>query len=274
MAVESRPQRWADVADSEGCEEYFAIPAFVGDAAREASPGRAMWSNPRSSLCHDTSSVSRHVIVDPVFGTSAGLRVGAPEFIPTQTMHCPLVGLCEIDSVQASVEQQCVVEPQARRQKRNKAARYLPVQRQSPQEVGVMPEASEEVWQQRMLQRQKVLDTLRARVLRLTQQQQGSGTPPYCDMENTQHCNVDDSPPQLVRTPSAWSGASSEVQKEWVLSASGPDPEDRTISRRQWRKAVDAWFKACLMVAECHGSVVSTEECISTNCDAESDCSD
>merc|ERR1719512_662324 len=123
-----------------------------------------------------------------------------------------------------------------------------------------------------MLHRQKVLETLQARVARLSQQQQqGSGTPQYCNEENTQHCNLDSSAPQLLRTPSTQSRASSEVTKEWVQYVPGPDPQDRTISRRQWRKAVDEWFKSSLMIAECHGSVVSTEECISTNCDADSD---
>lgn len=148
-------------------------------------------------------------------------------------------------------------------------------QQQISQLWGVMPDASEEVWKQRVLHRQKVLETLQARVARLSQQQQqGSGTPQHCNEDNTQQCNLDSSQPQPLRTPSAQSRASSAVTKEWIQCVPGPDPQDRAISRRQWRKAVDEWFKSSLMMAECHGSVVSTEECISTNCDADSDCSE
>jgi len=258
MVVELESQRWADVADSDDWDEMISFAApHVGDAARAASPRPKRRScSPRTSLesireCHHSSICGE-------------FRAEAPEFIPTQTMHCPLVGLCCAHDEVAEV-------PARRRRRRNGQA----LNPQPPQEWGVMPEASEETWEQRLLHRRKVLDTLQARVERLSQQHHGGSTPHKLIMEeNTEHRNLESSTPRQLRTPSTQSRTSSEVTKEWVSCVPRPDPQDRTTSRRQWRKAVDEWFKASLMMAECHGSVVSTEECISTNCDADSDCSE
>lgn len=133
---------------------------------------------------------------------------------------------------------------QQRRRRRRKAAKPAQEDGQK-QQWGVMPEVSEEVWEQRILHRRKVLTTLEARLLRLTR-----------------------------IAPQAADGGSEVLPKEQTL---GPmlDPEDRSVSRRQWRKAIDEWFKTSLLQCECNNSVASTEECISTHCgDGESEGSD
>lgn len=261
MATESRPQRWADVADSseEGEEGNYVVSVPTGEVVRTASPGPATWNG--SSERSLSSSAGSAQPARPPTG-AIGLRATAPEFIPTLTMHCPLVGLYHVqDKACGSTEvaevpaMRQVDEPQARRRRRNKAAKSLSGQL-AQQQWGVMPEASEEVWEQRVLHRRKVLETLQARLLRLSKQ------------------HVEGSSLDLQLPPSAQGVCRSEVQKEWRPRVPGPDPENRSVSRRQWRKAVDEWFKASLLQAEYPGSVVSTEECISTNCDGDSECSD
>mmetsp|Transcript_16579 Transcript_16579/g.33624 ORF Transcript_16579/g.33624 Transcript_16579/m.33624 type:complete len:250 (+) Transcript_16579:59-808(+) len=77
-------------------------------------------------------------------------------------------------------------------------------------QLGVVPEVPEETWRHRGQQRRKELATLEARVRALSLG--------VCD----QDCCVDD------------------------VDAARPDPEDRSMSRRQWKRAVDAWFKMLL----------------------------
>mmetsp|Transcript_30517 Transcript_30517/g.65725 ORF Transcript_30517/g.65725 Transcript_30517/m.65725 type:complete len:419 (-) Transcript_30517:678-1934(-) len=97
----------------------------------------------------------------------------------------------------------------------------------STQDLGVMPEASEEVWQHRAAMRSKELAFFRERLDHF-----------IAEKKECSSCVCNDFLP-------------------------APDPLDRTVSRRSWRKVIDGWLKANYMRIcpdERHGSVISTEE--------------
>lgn len=217
---------WADAADSDDdVVDHVSLPEVCREAQKqeELSCSRLM----------ETST----------------LNASAPEFIPTMSMVCPLVGVCLLQAsapeplhqgLSSGTAQSINADAvQQRRRRRKKAGKGQP----STQQWGVMPEVSEDVWEERISHRYKVLATLEARLLRLSR--------------------------GIVLSEKNQEGLMDEVQE--ILRVRKPDPEDRTVSRRQWRKAVDDWFKASLMQLEVPSSVASTEECISTNCDGDSD---
>jgi hypothetical protein len=261
---------WADVADSEG-EELDAI------------------LNSEAYLTTDDVGLVESGDARP--SKISALNASAPEFIPTMSMVCPLMcvleasmtpsapsvpreqqrrwGIAKVVSQPAPAMELCDTaelaaphlhsgsapnpaacgggEDLLQRRRRKKAGKG-----QQPTQVwGEMPEVSEEVWEERIAHRHKVLGTLEARLQRLCQN--------MIITEKSARGRNDNSAGEDLRE---------------VARSVKPDPEDRTVSRRQWRKAVDNWFKASLLQCECQGSVVSTEECISTNCDGESECSE
>jgi len=227
-AIRAAEWRWADAADSEA-EDFDDV----------SSP----------EVCQEAQKEEEELCRARLTETST-LNASAPEFIPTMSMVCPLVGVCLFQAAAAAPEHLHLdqgVSPkpaesanaddvQQRRRRRKKA-------QHQPQQWGIMPEVSEDVWEERIAYRYKVLATLEARLLRLSR--------------------------GIVLTEK---NAESIIASSQEMSRTNrPDPEDRTVSRRQWRKAVDDWFKASLLQLEVPSSVASTEECVSTNCDGDSD---
>jgi len=222
--------RWADVAESDGDSSEEAEDAARGQDGRPpAALANCSWPDRQVLLAR----------------AREGLNVAAPEFIPTLSRQCPLVGICYAVAAQ---ERQAPHDPttapplqpaEAAGVAGDAGRRQCCVR--EDRAASLMPEASEEEWQHRIEMRRKELAVLSERLER-----RGRG-----------------------------------IEK----AASMPDPTDRTISRRQWKKATDAWFKALLHVCpeEGHGSVASTEEwqshaTTSTNWEddgeRESECSD
>lgn len=240
-----RHESWADVDDSESDGEFSSEAAF--DASlEEAVPLRG---NLVGVAQHDPSrSLARHRAGE------AALNCEAVEFIPTLSMHCPLVGMCVLEPeadargtgellAGSTFEDQLGSSTAAGRRRRHRKAKKP---QQKPQEIGVMPEASDETWQHRAEMRVKELAALEAKLYAASQGKY----------------------------------AAKDTNKDETLMQ--PDPTDRTVSRRQWKRATDQWFKALLRQwcpEEGHGSVASTEELqslatLSTHCDGESECSD
>jgi len=216
-------------------EVDLAEASSRGNPAMEAAPGRQ--SSPRSRARSAASSS----LLNPL----------APDFVPTLSMFCPLVGMCVLSPLADGVTTAQAAGLHGQEFCENSAFtdRHLeppPVDnvRISP---GVLPEAPEEIWRHREQVRRRELATLEASVL-----------------------NSNDRRPM-------------EQLKDLMLPAK-PDPSDRGMSRRQWKKATNQWVKAMFSVV-CleHGagsSVASTEdmqECqssttLSTSCDGSSDC--
>lgn len=237
----------------------------AGAAAEpEAEEAASSWttSDARSSEATQERETAR--------GSTWQPNVAAPEFLPMVSVQCALVGICtfvvgvELQAITAgamgstagaasaaaasmAAADERLVRPTRRggaRQRGQRWRRGLRAAGEASSETGgacsgaqEAPEiVSEEVWEQRAQHRRKVLLGLEARLLRLA----AEGKP--------------------------W-----DRQKEELLPAR-PEPEDRSLSRRQWRRATDLWFKESAML-RCPGgpgSVASTEECISTQwCDGE-----
>jgi len=205
---------WADAADSDG---ETCMPDAASDISEKCVSPAVTW---RPS---DTFA----------------LNAQAPAFIPTLSMVCPLVGVYVMQGTPAQAYGE---DPQQWRRGKKQAWRN------APQEWTVIPEVTEDVWEDRIAYRYKVLDLLEKRLVRLTQTA------------------------ALEKSHAGWA------------QDDKPDPENRYMSRRQWRKAADDWFKAQCLQWELSGSAVSTteerpnsvvsmEECISTN-DGDSECGD
>jgi len=330
--------RWADVSDSETDDEAAVTSCALAAAKeqsprcslttasssgspdaddQEAVPGSCLggrWtcasepdaaggdeaSPPRGNLA-GVACIAVSMPVAPIArrcDRTAGLSATAPEFIPTMSQECPLVGLCVLpaagaaergpqetgesliaDAVEANPElgrllpgtrsDAAAVKPRATKRGRRKATRSPD---QPPHEWGVMPEVSEEVWEHRVDMRRKELAMLEERLSRFNGAAalQATGRPAAAKEEESAAA-AESTGGQLI--------ADGQVKG---LLLEKPDPTDRTLSRRQWLKATDQWFKASVLrwcPEEGQGSVASTEEwqslaTISTHCDGESECSD
>jgi len=112
------------------------------------------------------------------------LSADAPEFVPTLTMQCPLVGTFYLTAE----------TPEMRPPPREELRRAAPP-----------PEASEEVWQCRIMQRQKAV-------------QAGMELEAY-----------------------RWYASLSPCDKRRDLVQPMPDPMDRTLSKRRWKYLVQNW---------------------------------
>eukprot|EP00444_Apocalathium_aciculiferum_P004022 CAMPEP_0183404106 /NCGR_PEP_ID=MMETSP0370-20130417/14978_1 /TAXON_ID=268820 /ORGANISM="Peridinium aciculiferum, Strain PAER-2" /LENGTH=319 /DNA_ID=CAMNT_0025585927 /DNA_START=41 /DNA_END=1000 /DNA_ORIENTATION=+ len=286
-----REQKWADVSDSEGDDDDIedlatdspttsTLPTASGVAS--GVKAQAPW---RGNLAREPAAVAGWVI-----------SAAALEFIPTLTYQCPLVAVCvwtlPIDGTVTAVHFQepwgAVVAAQvapsttaaapgagsgaltASMKKRRSKKRGDPFQ-----EEGVMPEASEEVWQHRAAMRHKERSVIREKLLQtilagaLATKAAEKGQQEYSHIAVQMPCREAD-----------------DEQCKAHLAAKllpTPDPEDRALSRRAWRRALDEWCKAMSVQwcpEECHGSIASTEEwqslaTLSTQCDdCGSECSE
>lgn len=180
--------------------------------------------------------------------SSGPLNPMAPDFVPTLSMFCPLVGTCVVDPAGRTTIEQAT--DNCKESCQSSACASLSVAADEMRvPPGVVPETSEEVWQHREQVRRRELAILEASVFNSN------------DRRHIGHL------------------------KELMLPVK-PDPSDRSMSRRQWKKATNQWVKAMFsVVCSEHGassSVASTEdiqECqsstaVSTSCDGASDCSE
>merc|ERR1719193_444876 len=261
----TRSDKWADVQDSESDGE-------LSNASHDA------WADewPEATLRGNLAGESRFGPSNPPTrhdSVGAGLNAEAVEFIPTMSMACPLatemcllegtrdpetdvcwavVGLV-VDAEEAAPFQQKAPgksrrpkaphvmarqaqEPKAKAQhateRRAKAPQSKAAAPPEDRDAGGMPEASEETWQHRIEMRNKELASLEEKALA---------------MRAVALCKAG---------AASTTGAEDELPRK-------PDPTDRTVSRRQWKRVVDIWFKALLRVLcpeEGPSSVASTEE--------------
>lgn len=134
----------------------------------------------------------------------------APEFIPTLTMTCPLVGVIASEGVQQGFFDEVLRVPHTPKRTRRRARKPqltpLEIPARSPEAAGgELPEASEEQWQHR------------------------------AEMRRTSVA--------LVKATSVYEWYNMAKPREtWdKCEPMTPDPLDRTISRRQWRGNVERW---------------------------------
>lgn len=189
-SCESSGVRWADVfeSDGEGLDDEEALPRQHRCRGEKVQP-----------RLPNTSAEKRPLHADAV------------EFVPTLTMHCPLVAVCcvgapaseHITPLNAPLSAEALLE-------------CFPRGAQPCDHANMFPRAPEEEW--RCAQRQKELKTLSERLAR--------------------------------------HGHSAE------MDTNIPDPSDGSVSRRQWKQAIDRWFSASLL--RCNKeelvSVASTDE--------------
>jgi len=267
-------------------------PDVTTTASAMEQDGDGKAAPPRGNLAGEAPLALHQPAPPRQSASSTGLNAAATEFIPTLSQHCPLVGFCMLvgqgectpeenmeplmsgaleasfnefgRSLEDAPEGADAAAPAARRRRRK--AKKTP--EHPTQEWKVMPEASEEVWQHREEMRRKELAALEERLFRVAPAA-ATATASKADAMAADKAG----------------GAEGEkicdgCQEKGLPEQ--PNPIDRTISRRSWRKAADQWFKDALArwcLEEGHGSVASTEEwqslaTISTNCDGVSDCSD
>merc|ERR1719150_2053090 len=165
------------------------------------------------------------------------------------SMACPLVGVCHMRPEHISTPEKGV-EPLlgsgAERwrkgiagRKRQPPALQVPAKKRTKSEErqsapvllgqSQMPVASEEDWQHRICMRKKAVSV-------------GKETPEY-----------------------KWFAELKHREERELGEPMTPDPTDRKVSKRHWKYAVQLWRMALKQryLEEGHGSVVSTEECLS-----------
>lgn len=285
--TQPRAVRWADIgaSDSEGEDVLPAVPFSIDDSYREA---------PVPSLEDSRSGLNRRLA-----GCSAGLgeerpqdftfllerpratseetrasttespawrpNVHAPEFIPTLSMSCPLVGLIagspNMEALECRGPSEAAVAPFTtpeksrapspgpsgeRRRRRGGKRRSLlqePLQKRSRSAENensgsqavvqgeqvhhdALPEATEEDWQRRGEVRRKAVETIKQ-------------FPEY-----------------------QWYAAATPREEREAGAPTTPDPQDRTISKRKWKFLTTTWRSSLKQryTEEGHGSVVPTED--------------
>lgn len=268
-----RPCRWADVEASEGEDSEDDWPALAAPAADDTYRDPPLSSledshdglNRRLSSCValNAASPDTRAPKDFAFLLTSGVgetegqedrassrgswrpNLNAPEFIPTLSHTCPLVGVVLLDEEGSAVSSTSdVFTPEKgleRRRRGGAKARPAPIQvsatkkrtsaseppeKMQPPEKMPMPEVSEEDWQRRIEMRRKAID-----VGKKTREYQW-----YIELKQGQ--NKDDSEPLT------------------------PNATDRTVSKRSWKYDVMQWRIALKQryMDEGGASVASTEE--------------
>lgn len=192
------------------------------------------------------------------FGAAWQPNLNAPEFIPTLTMQCPIVGICHMSASGAtqSAEPSFFTPEKCREpspsaggrrrhggkkrrtssmqdlasaapsQKRTKSEERECSQRAQLRVSVPCEEATEEDWQRRAEMRQKAIDIVKK-------------FPEYRWYSEVKH---EDDPPMT------------------------PDPKDRGISKRRWKYLTAQWRLALKQryIEDGHGSVAGTEEMMTT----------
>lgn len=281
------PDRWADVSSDEETGEVDAVKLASEESYREA-PAAGFEDFAECTVPKDFGFLLGSGL-SAKRGKDSSWRPNlcAPEFIPTLTMHCPVVAVQQLE-YQGSAENGSLQDAWLRgraasmaesssdagsaacstpdtgsdhagRKRRSGDARAMllrsPQKRSkseerklqailsltptlsstaAPSEVtslcasprssvagpqaSLMPEASEEEWQRRIVSRQKGIDT-------------GKLTPEYLWLK----------------------------EQQGFLLPRVPDPMDRSVSKRQWNWLVHEWRKQMLLLYTEAGSIVSQE---------------
>jgi len=268
--------RWADISDGEYETEWDSF-----DATNSHSPKWMADLRMSSSMLLDSEPASAETT--PRVGEEPRLNIYAPEFVPTQTMDCPLVGICTVIPEDGVIDiQELLSQSSSQGQKKKKpywrskapqdlaakklatsvaesALDPLEIKEESndrhslfatqpylpPYASCEMPEASEEEWQHRVEIRRRQLDA-------------GFQSKEYLwYVQHMKHCDV----------------------AELIV---GPDPTDRSIAKRQWKYQLQLWRDALMRhwmnrLIESGkpegGSVVSTEEDEADGSEADDDLS-
>mmetsp|Transcript_46810 Transcript_46810/g.100085 ORF Transcript_46810/g.100085 Transcript_46810/m.100085 type:complete len:353 (-) Transcript_46810:88-1146(-) len=235
---------------------------FLLDSTQKVAPDSEEAADLRHSALEEAQ---RELEASTSSPATSSLSANAPEFVPTMTMVCPLVGICSV----ASTDEASFVTPQnhfapdpyspellrlSPKQGRNKGgvgrkrntppAIQVPDRKRTkseerrlsiPEEAKPnksqmeMPEATEEEWQQRIKKRELAI-TLSKR---------------SHEYQRFQQLKMNE-----------------EREEDEPLT---PDPRDRSVSKRKWKHDVDEWrnWLQKRYGDEGQGSVASTEEWLS-----------
>lgn len=264
-----RPFVWADItASDDENEEVAVLPALpvVDESYREGplanlenscdglNRGVRDLAAPKAfkfpfQATDEAENVPKSNISSPKSTWQPNLH--APEFIPTMSMACPLVGFChmvpeDVGTPEKGADPLHTFGAERRRKglagrKRQPSALQVPAKRSKSEERHVvpavlgqsqMPAASEEEWQHRISMRKKAVSV-------------GKETPEY-----------------------KWFAESKNRDAQELEEPMTPDPTDRKVSKRHWKYAVQLWRTALKQRYLEEGgrcSVVSTEEWQSTS---------